>query len=103
MKLLIYTLLYFYDGDPLTDVFPNTIHGVLEANAFPGVEQVLYQVIFQVLVLVQELISFTEILFRLQPLMQCWVTPFQWQIWRASFLQLIHCLPALNKFCNSDH
>ena len=30
------THIFFFDGDPLINAYPNTIHGVLEANAFPG-------------------------------------------------------------------
>lgn len=30
------THIFFFDQDPLTGAVPNTIHGVLEANAFPG-------------------------------------------------------------------
>ena len=30
------THIFFFDGDPLLNAYPNTIHGVLEANAFPG-------------------------------------------------------------------
>lgn len=30
------THVFFFDNDPLVNAYPNTIHGVLEANAFPG-------------------------------------------------------------------
>ncbi len=30
------THVFFFDQDPLINAYPNTIHGVLEANAFPG-------------------------------------------------------------------
>jgi hypothetical protein len=30
------THVFFFDQDPLTNAYPNTIHGVLETNAFPG-------------------------------------------------------------------
>ncbi len=30
------THIFFFDGDPLVNAYPNSIHGVLEANAFPG-------------------------------------------------------------------
>lgn len=30
------THIFFFDQDPLTNAVPNTIHGVLESNAFPG-------------------------------------------------------------------
>jgi|GEM_PF-1896409 len=30
------THIFFFDGDPLINAYPNSIHGILEANAFPG-------------------------------------------------------------------
>lgn len=30
------THIFFFDGDPLVNAFPNSIYGVLESNAFPG-------------------------------------------------------------------